>query len=134
MKKLSTLALALALCASAEAAWYWPFSSSDEKRPPRVSELLENASIMIDEAYDLASDGKTADAVEKYREALRELDRVEAANPDRVKTPEFNTLKNKRATVTAAIESLLLSEARDNARPISVTDTTELQKKYDQSR
>ena len=87
---------------------------------------------MIDEAYDLAADGKTSEAVDKLREALRELDRVELENPERVQEPEFNTLKNKRATVTAAIDSLLLSEAQNNAKPIAVTDTTELQKKYDE--
>ena len=48
-----------------------------------------------------------------------------------MKEPEFNTLKNKRATVRAAIDSLLLSEAQDNAKAIAVSDTTELQKKYD---
>ena len=89
---------------------------------------------MIDEAYDLADEGKTSEAVEKYRAALAELDRIEAENPDRVKEPEFNTLKNKRATVRAAIDSLLLSEAQDNARTIAVSDTTELQKKYDAKR
>ena len=92
---------------------------------------MEDASIMIDEAYDLAADGKTSEAVEKFRAALAELDRVEFENPDRVKEPEFNTLKNKRATVTAAIDSLLLDEVQNNAKAISVTDTTELQKKYD---
>ena len=92
---------------------------------------MEPASIMIDEAYDLADDGKTSEAVEKYRAALAELDRIEAENPDRVKEPEFNTLKNKRATVTAAIDSLLLSEGQNNAKAIAVSDTTELQKKYD---
>ena len=131
MKYLTTFALAFALCAEVEAAWYWPFSSDKEPKPPRVSELMEPASVMIDEAYDLADEGKTSEAVEKYREALAELDRVEAENPDRVKEPEFNTLKNKRATVKAAIDSLLLSEAQDNARTIAISDTTELQKKYD---
>ena len=126
-----SFALVLALCVGVEAAWYWPFSSDDEPKPPRVSELMEPASVMIDEAYDLADEGKTSEAVEKYRAALAELDRVEAENPDRVKEPEFNTLKNKRATVKAAIDSLLLSEAQDNARMIAVSDTTELQKKYD---
>jgi len=86
---------------------------------------------MIDEAYDLADDGKTSEAVEKYRAALAELDRIEAENPDRVNEPEFNTLKNKRATVTAAIDSLLLAEGQNNAKAIAVSDTTELQKKYD---
>jgi len=131
MKYLTTFALVFALCAEVEAAWYWPFSSDEEPKPPRVSELMEPASVMIDEAYDLADEGKTSEAVEKYRDALAELDRVEAENPDRVKEPEFNTLKNKRATVKAAIDSLLLSEAQDNARTIAISDTTELQKKYD---
>ena len=131
MKHLSIFALFFALCAPAVASWYWPFSSDDEKKPPRVSELMEPASVMIDEAYDLADDGKTSEAVEKYRAALAELDRIEAENPDRVNEPEFNTLKNKRATVTAAIDSLLLSEGQNNAKAIAVSDTTELQKKYD---
>ena len=131
MKQLLSFALVLVLCAEVEASWYWPFSSDEEPKPPRVSELMEPASVMIDEAYDLADEGKTSEAVEKYREALAELDRVEAENPDRVKEPEFNTLKNKRATVRAAIDSLLLSEAQDNARTIAISDTTELQKKYD---
>ena len=131
MKQLLSFVLVFALSAGAEASWYWPFSSDDEPKPPRVSELMEPASVMIDEAYDLADEGKTAEAVEKYRAALAELDRIEAENPDRVKEPEFNTLKNKRATVRAAIDSLLLSEAQDNAKAIAVSDTTELQKKYD---
>ena len=130
MKQLVSIFIALSLGAGASGAWYWPFSSDDEK-PPRVSELMEDASIMIDEAYDLAADGKTSEAVDKFRAALAELDRIEAENPDRVKEPEFNTLKNKRATVTAAIDSLLLDEVQSNAKAISVTDTTELQKKYD---
>lgn len=134
MKQLLSFALVLALCIGVEASWYWPFSSDDETKPPRVSELMEPASVMIDEAYDLADEGKTSEAVEKYRAALAELDRIEAENPDRVKEPEFNTLKNKRATVRAAIDSLLLSEAQDNARTIAVSDTTELQKKYDAKR
>ena len=131
MKQLLSFALVLALCAGARASWYWPFSSDEEPKPPRVSELMEPASVMIDEAYDLADEGKTSEAVEKYRAALVELDRIEAENPDRVKEPEFNTLKNKRATVMAAIDSLLLSEAQNNAKAIAISDTTELQKKYD---
>ena len=130
---MASIFLFLALCAGAEGSWYWPFSSDGEK-PPRVSELLEPASLMIDDAYDLAAEGKTSEAVSKFREALAELDRVEAENPERVREPEFNTLKNKRATVTAAIDSLLLDEANTNAKAIGVSDTTELQKKYDEKK
>ncbi|MBR4616737.1 MAG: DUF4143 domain-containing protein, partial [Kiritimatiellae bacterium] len=130
MKHLVAIFVVLSLCAGAEGSWYWPFSS-DEDKPPRVSELMEPASIIIDDAYDLAAQGKTEEAVAKFREALVELDRVEAENPERVKEPEFNTIKNKRATVAAAIDSLLLDEAQSNAKAIAVTDTTELQKRYD---
>ena len=87
MKQLLSFALVLALSAGAEASWYWPFSSGDEPKPPRVSELMEPASVIIDEAYDLADEGKTSEAVEKYRAALAELDRIEAENPERVKEP-----------------------------------------------
>ena len=53
MKQLLSFVLVFALSAGAEASWYWPFSSDDEPKPPRVSELMEPASVMIDEAYDL---------------------------------------------------------------------------------
>ncbi len=130
MKRLAPFIVILSLYTGADGSWYWPFSSDDEE-PPRVSELMEPASVIIDDAYDLASDGKTGEAVAKFREALVELNRIEAENPDRVKEPEFNTLKNKRATVMAAIDSLLLNEAQDNAKAIAMTDTTELQRKYE---
>lgn len=111
------------------AGWgWWPFAKS-EKTEPRLSELMEPASLLIDEASDLASDGNVAAAVEKYRAALDELDRVERENPERADKPEFATLKTKRAYVTAAIDSMLFSQARDNAKAVAVSDTTELEKK-----
>ena len=131
MTKKTLFAILLLVGFTSGAAWYWPFSGDDANKPPRVSELMELASVMIDEAYDLAGENKVSEAVERFRAALAELDRIEAENPDRVQSPEFNTLKNKRATVTAAIDSLLLSQAQGNAKAIAVTDTTELQKKFD---
>ena len=72
------------------------------------------------EFYLVCTDVATGEAL--YR-------RCEAADPERAKTPEFATLRTKRAYVSAAIDSLLLSQARDNARPVAVCDTTELEKK-----
>ena len=115
---------------AANAAWYWPFGSDDEILPPRLSELMEHASELIDEATDLAADGKTDAAADKYREALAELDRVEAENPERAATPEFATLRTKRAYVSAAIDSMLLSEAKANAKAVALSDTTELEKRF----
>lgn len=130
--KFGILVCIFALAFTAQASWYWPFGSDDvdeKKKPPRLSELMESASLLIDEASDLAADGKMTDAVDKYREALKELDRIERENPERVKAPEFSTVRNKRAYVSAAIDTLLMTEARYNAKAVSVSDTTELEKK-----
>lgn len=130
--KYGILVCIFALAFTAQASWYWPFGSDDvdeKKKPPRLSELMEPASLLIDEASDLAADGKMTDAVDKYREALKELDRIERENPERVKAPEFSTVRNKRAYVSAAIDTLLMTEARYNAKAVSVSDTTELEKK-----
>lgn len=116
------------------ASWYWPFdwpsrAEDSAADAPRLSELLEPASELIDEASDLAAEGKTQEAIEKYRKSLEELNRIEMENPERVKTQEMATLKNKRAYVNAAIDSLLLDQVRSNARAVAVSDTTELEKK-----
>ena len=132
MGKYLVFAFVLTIVCGARASWYWPFGSDDEadgKKPPRLSELMESASLLIDEASDLAGDGKIDESVEKYREALAELDRIEQENPDRVKAPEFASLRNKRAYVNAAIDSMLLSQIKENAKEVAVSDTTELEQR-----
>ena len=91
---------------------------------------MEPASLLIDDASDLAMDGKITEAIEKYREALAALDKVERENPDRAESPEFATLRNKRAYVNAAMDSIILAQARQNAKAVAVSDTTELEKKF----
>lgn len=137
MGKYLVFAFVLTIACGVRASWYWPFGSDDDvdgKKPPRLSELMEPASLLIDEASDLAGDGKIDEAVEKYRKALTELDRIEQENPDRVKAPEFATLRNKRAYVNAAIDSMLLSQIRENAKSVAVSDTTELEQKLAEER
>ena len=112
-----------------QASWYWPFGSSDGSGTPRLSELVEPASLLIDEAADLAAEGKIDESVEKYRKALEELDRIEMENPERAKTAEFATIRNKRAYVNAAIDSMLLNQIKANAKTVAVSDTRELEKK-----
>jgi tetratricopeptide (TPR) repeat protein len=136
MKKLLFALTAATLALSSSASWYWPFGSSDddsetaEKRRPRLSEMMEPASLLIDEATDLAEDGKSTEAVEKYREALKKLDEIERDNPGLSDKPEFATIRNKRAYVNATIDSLLLMQIKSNARAVAVSDTTELEKKF----
>ena len=131
MCRLLTFLVFLAVAGASQASWYWPFGSdSDEgKAKPvlRLSEIMEPVSLLIDEASDLAADGKAQEAVEKYREALKRLDEIEAENPERVATPEFATVRNKRAYVNAAIDSLLLVQVRSNSKSVAVSDTTDLE-------
>ena len=132
MKKWFSFVLAFALSGAAQASWYWPFGSDGdggERRVPRLSELMEGATTNIDAAVDFADEGKTAEAIEAYRRALAELDRVEGEYPERANKPEFATLRNKRAYVNAAIDSLLLGQVKANAKAVAVSDTTELEKK-----
>lgn len=130
MNRLFAIIVLLCFGFYAEGAWYWPFGSDDSSnKAPRMSELMEPASLLIDEASDLSAEGKLKEAVEKYREALVKLDSIEREYPEKVNKPEFATVRNKRAYVNAAIDSLLMSEVKENAKSVAVSDTTELEKK-----
>ena len=135
MRGFALFSLVLVLAYGVQASWYWPFGSDDvSEDAPRISELMEPATELIDEASDLAADGKVDESVEKYRKALYELDRIERENPERAKSAEFATLRNKRAYVKAAIDSMLLSQVKQNAKVVAVSDTTELEKKLAEER
>lgn len=131
MKRILAFLLLSVVATRAFAAWYWPFGSDDEKKPPRMSELMEESSILIDEAFDLAAQGKISEAVEKYKKAYEELEKLEFQYPERAATSEFSTVRNKKAYVSTSIDSLLLKQAGENARAVAVTDTTELEKRYE---
>lgn len=135
MRRIALFSFAISLACGVQASWYWPFGSDGvDTSAPRISELMEPASELIDEASDLAADGKIDESVEKYRKALDELDRIERENPERAKSAEFATLRNKRAYVNAAIDSMLLSQVKQNARVVAVSDTTELEKRLAEER
>lgn len=131
MNKFCLFAVLSLLAANVSASWYWPFGSDEEEEnePPRLSELMEPASELIEEATDLAVDGKVSESIEKYRSALKELERIEAENPDRAKSPEFATLRNKRAYVNATIDTMLLNQIRSNAKAVAVSDTRGLEQR-----
>ena len=129
-----TFLLILAVCATlfAQGAWYWPFGSDedDPSKPVRLHRLLEEANNYIEIAEDEALKGNGDGALENYRMALSELDRVERENPDRAETAEFSPLRNKRAACVAAMDAIRFAQVNDNERAVSVTDTRELQKKW----
>ena len=136
MRKIAVIFFALVFAGGVQASWYWPFGSDEgpEESPRRISELMEPATKLIDEASDFASDGKVDESVEAYRKALMELDRIERENPERAKSSEFATLRNKRAYVNAAIDSMLLGQVKRNAKAVAVSDTTELERKLAEER
>lgn len=136
MRKFAVIFCALVFAGGARASWYWPFGSDEgpDESPRRISELMEPATKLIDEASDFAADGKVDESVESYRKALMELDRIERENPERAKGSEFATLRNKRAYVNAAIDSMLLGQVKRNAKAVAVSDTTELERKLAEER
>lgn len=135
MRRFALFTVAFSFACGVRASWYWPFGSDGvDASAPRISELMEPASELIDEASDLAADGKIDESVEKYRKALAELDRIELENPERAKSTEFATLRNKRAYVNAAIDSMLLSQVKQNAKAVAVSDTTELEERLAEER
>ena len=134
MKYTLCLVSAVLLCAAtAQAAWYWPFGNDEDSpdRPPRLHRLLENANDLIEQAEDASLDGDAEKALELYNSALTNLVDIANQNPDRAETPEFAPLRNKIAATSAAIDSIRFAQVNQNIRAVAVTDTTELQKKYD---
>ena len=117
---------------SAPAAWYWPFDLDPDStnKPPRLHRLLEKANEYIELAEDEALEGNAEKAISNYREALRELDRVEEENPERADTPEFAPLRTKRATCSAAIDSIRFAQVNENERAVSVSNTADLERKW----
>ena len=135
MKHFIPIAVALAAFAAVplHAAWYWPFGDDEDSpdKPPRLHRLLENANDLIEQAEDASLDGDAEKALEFYNAALTNLIDVAAKNPDRAEKPEFAPLRNKIAATSAAIDSIRFAQVNQNVRAVAVTDTTELQKKYD---
>ena len=124
--------IACAFALGAQGAWYWPFGSDEDgtNAPPRLHRLLEPANDYIELAQDASLEGDSEKALENYRLALGELDRVEAEHPDRAASTEFAPLRLRRAACTAAIDAIRFAQVNENVRPVSVTDTTELQKRW----
>ena len=136
MKQIIFLIVAVAAFAAVplNAAWYWPFGDDEDSpdRPPRLHRLLENANDLIEQAEDAALDGADSKALELYNSALTNLVDIADKNPDRAEKPEFAPLRNKIAATSAAIDSIRFAQVNKNVRAVSVTDTTELQRKYDE--
>lgn len=114
------------------ASWYWPFDTDPDStnKPPRLHRLMQKANEYIEFAEEEALDGNADKSIEYYREALKELDRVVLENPDRAESPEFAPLRTKRATCSAAIDSIRFAQVNENERAVSVSNTENLARKW----
>lgn len=127
MKITFSLLCFLSLALSARA---FSFFSSNTNRPPRLHVLMQPANDLIEEAQMFELNGDADKAVETYRKAIEELDRVAAENADRAGTAEFAPLRNKLAICNTQIDAIKLEQVSAAERRVAVTDTRELQKKY----
>lgn len=98
-------------------------------RPKKVSELLAKANERMDDARSAYMDGESKKAIELYRDAVREIDRVEAENADRVDSAEFAPVRFRRSLCETEIDRIMLEDVTATSRTIAVTDTSSLEKK-----
>ena len=98
-------------------------------KPKKVSELLAKANELMADAQGAYMDGESKKAIELYREAVKEIDRVEEENADRVDSSEFAPVRFRRALCETEIDRIMLEDVSSSARTIALTDTSALEKK-----
>ena len=132
MKIKTTTICIIATLAAMPSLAFWGFGGSSTNKPPKLHVLMQTANDYIEEAqvYELNGDGDAA--IDFYKKAIAELDRIAAENPERAETSEFAPLRNKIAVCEIQIDAIKLEQVNANERRVVVTDTTELQKKYDE--
>ncbi|MBO4286706.1 MAG: tetratricopeptide repeat protein [Kiritimatiellae bacterium] len=108
-----------------------PAEKKDTKKgkPKKVSELLAKANDLMADAQSAYMDGESKKAIELYRDALKEIDRVEEENADRVDSAEFAPVRFRRALCETEIDRIMLEDVSATSRTIAVTDTSALEKK-----
>ena len=131
MKTIQTFLFAVSLLAAVDAQALWGFGGSSTNKPPKLHVLMQPANDYIEEAQVCELNGDGDKAIEYYKKALEELEKIVADNPGRAETAEFAPLRNKAAVCTIQIDAIKLEQVNANERRVAVTDTTELQKKYD---
>ncbi len=110
--------------------WKFQYGESNTNKPPRLHRLLEAANDEIELAEDASLEGDGDKAIEHYKKAIEELEKVKREHPDRAEKPEFTPLRNKEAACRAAIDSIRFDQINQNIRAVTVSDTSELQKKW----
>ena len=126
LKTVCVLLLAVGVCAEPAFAW-----GSKKDKEPKVSELLKEVNELMANASTLYVDGDSKEAIETYRKALTEIDRLEMGNPERAAGSEFAPVRFRRAHCETEIDRIMLEDMNATARTVAVTDTSALEAKRD---
>lgn len=119
---LLVLFLTAAACVAPGAVWA-------KEKEIKVSELMKDANEIMAQAQTAYVDGETKKAIEFYRNALKEIVRIETENPKRAATSEFAPVRFRKALCETEIDRIMLEEVNATARTVAVTDTRELEAK-----
>lgn len=106
-----------------------PVEASEKKDPPKVSELMKEANDLMSQAQSAYVEGDSKKAIEHYRKALEEIQRVERENAARVSSSEFAPIRFRKALCETEIDRVMLEEVNATARTVAVSDTSELEEK-----
>ena len=124
LKSVCVLLLAVGVCAAPGSVW-----AAKKDKEPKVSELLKEVNDLMAQASTLYVDGESKEAIETYRKALAEIDRLEQVNPERAAGSEFAPVRFRRAHCETEIDRILLEDMSATARTVAVTDTSALEAK-----
>jgi tetratricopeptide (TPR) repeat protein len=122
LKKCLVSALAAGLCAAPGLGWA-------KEKAPKLTELLQGVNDLMAQAEASYVDGNAKEAIEMYRKALAEIDRLEQANAARSSSSEFAPVHFRRALCETAIDRVMLEEMNATARTVAVTDSSVLEAK-----
>ena len=133
MKKIA-VAILIAVFSAHDASAFLGFGSSDDdaaetNKPAKLSVIMRHANDLFDEAEELAAERKRPEALAKYRETLAELDSLREKYPEQTDVPSF---RNRRLHCITRIDAFKLEDSAMTTYPVNVTDTTELQRRYNE--
>ena len=126
LRTVCVLLLAVGVCVAPDSVW-----AAKKDKEPKVSELLKEVNDLMAQASTLYVDGDSKEAIETYRKALKEVDRLEQENPERATGSEFAPVRFRRAHCETEIDRILLEDMNATARTVAVTDTSALEAKRD---
>ncbi len=101
------------------------------RKKVNVTELLADANELMNKAEAAYLDGESREALDLYREALQEVDRLQGEYADKVSSKDLAPLRFRRAVCETEIDRIMLEEVSLTARTVAVTDTRKLQEKRD---